>query len=44
LVRQRITAAVDALYDQADIVPVLPANKAPVEALKAPAEATDTTP
>ena len=31
LVRQRITAAVDALYDQADIVPVLPANEAPVE-------------
>lgn len=44
LVRQRITAAVDALYDQADIVPVLPATEAPVDPLKAPAEATDTTP
>jgi hypothetical protein len=44
LVRQRITAAVDALYDQADIVPVLPATEAPVEPLQAPAEATDTTP
>lgn len=44
LVRQRITAAVDALYDQADIVPVLPANEAPVEPPKAPVEAADTTP
>jgi hypothetical protein len=39
LIRQRISAEVDALYDQADIVPVLAPDEAPIEALDGPTDA-----